>query len=434
LATKIKIGLISLGCPKNLADLEGIVASLGKVEIVDIKNANVIFLNTCGFLKTARDEVFENINQLKNKKLIVTGCLAGQFTGDDFTKFKNVYAFVSEGFYQNIKEIFNQVAKGKKIYAVTKEPTKFQTQHGKTILTNGAYSYIKIAEGCNRMCSYCLIPNLKGDYRSREMKDILDEAKSLVLNGVKELILVAQDCGLYGIDLYKKKSLATLLKKLTKIKGDFWIRVLYIYPETVDKELLAVIGESKKICKYLDIPLQHGDAKILKAMNRPNDTEKVLKRIKEIRTKIPGITLRTSLITGFPGETKSAFKNLQKFVKKIDFDHAGVFEYSREKGTKSYELKGQIPAKTKSTRRKEIMLIQQKISSQKLAKFIGKTLNVLIESYDPKNKIYMGRSEGFAPEIDGTIFVKSSMLLTLPCFKQVKITSASEYDLFGIPS
>lgn len=427
-----KIGVISLGCAKNTADTEALLAQLPKnFEIANIEDSEIILLNTCAFLKVARDEVFRNLKSLKNKKVILTGCLAGRLKKEIFKQYPQLYAVVSGKHYAEIGWIIQKIAQDKKIYAVSEEPVKYLDMPGKTLITPKSYSYVKIAEGCNNNCSFCLIPKLKGRYRSRPMFSILTEIKGLLSLGVKEIILVAQDCGCYGTDLYGKKSLAELLEKISAFKGDFWLRILYIYPERIDDELLTFIAKSPKICKYLDIPLQHGDAKILKMMRRPHIVEKTLEKIVRIRKIIPNVALRTSLIVGFPGENEKEFENLEKFVEKINFDHVGVFEYSREKGTDAYSLRRQIPARTKKLRRKKIMLFQQKISYKHGKKLVGKSQKVLIEKYDPKKKIYIGRSYRYAPEVDGKVFIKSKHPLKLNRFSKVKITKALPYDIEG---
>lgn len=427
----IKIAIVSLGCPKNLADMEGILAYLKNIELVNEKDADIVFLNTCGFLKAARDEVFGNIKKLKKKKIILIGCMAGMFKKGDLKKYSQIYAIVTGTNYSKIQKILNDVSIGKKVYAVSAEPKIFESFAGKSLLTPQSYAYVKIAEGCDNRCSYCLIPYLKGKYRSRKLDEIFEEVKSLVKFGIKEIILVAQDCGCYGKDLYGTKSLANLLQKIEKISGDFWIRLLYIYPERINAELLKTIARSGKICKYLDIPLQHGDAEILKKMFRPSNTQNILAKIKKIRKTIPGIVFRTSLIVGFPGETEKNFKNLQNFVKKIEFDHVGVFEYSRERGTAAYKMRKQISASVKKIRRQKIMLMQQKISFKNNKKNIGKIVRTLIEKYDPEANIYVGRTGRFAPEIDGEVIVKSKIPLALNNFYDVKVTAAKQYDLFG---
>jgi len=427
----INTGIISLGCPKNLADMEAVFADIENAKLVEVKKAEIIFLNTCGFLKAARDEVFENLKKLKGKKVIVMGCLAGEFTKNEIKKYPQIHAIVSSANYKDIQKIFDKVHEGEKVFAVKKEPKTFGKFLGKSLLSPTPYAYIKIAEGCWNKCSYCMIPYLKGAYRSRAMEEIIQEAKSLIALGIKEIILVAQDCGFYGSDLYGKKSLAELLKKLSEINGDFWIRTLYIYPEMIDEELLKIIKSSDKICKYLDIPLQHGDANILKEMRRPSNPEKTLERIKNIRKSIPGISFRTSFIVGFPGETKSAHKNLMKFIKEINFNNVGVFEYSREPHTAAFSMKNQLSDSLKKERKEEAMLSQQKISLENNKKFEGKTLEVLIEKYDPIKKIYIGRSQYQTPDIDGQILVKSKKPLKVNEFAKIKITKADVYDLFG---
>ena len=414
--TSPKIGLISLGCAKNFADLEAIVAGLNDVVLTDVDDSEIVLLNTCGFLKSARDEVYENLRELSGKKVVVLGCLAGKFTQKDFKKYPQIAAVVTSANYKNISSVVEKVAKGEKVYLVANEPSVFERVNGKILLGARSYAYIKIAEGCNNRCSYCLIPYLKGRYRSRPLEDILDEARSVIKRGVKEIILVAQDCGFYG-----GGKLPELLKRLVEIKGDFWIRVLYIYPERVTRELLDVMASSDKICKYLDMPLQHGDPAILKAMNRPNDLKKIFAKIKLIREIVPGITLRTSLIVGFPGESAMAYDNLVNFVEKIKFDHVGVFEYSREKGTPAYGLHGQVAAHVKNERRAKIMKVQQKISLEKNRAMIGRVVRVLID------RDGVGRSERFAPEVDGEIHVSGKA----GGFVDVQITGADEYDLSG---
>ncbi|MDP2642923.1 MAG: 30S ribosomal protein S12 methylthiotransferase RimO [Candidatus Peregrinibacteria bacterium] len=428
----INTGIISLGCPKNLADMEAVFSEVENAKLVNIEEAEIVFLNTCGFLKAARDEVFENLKKLHGKKVIILGCLASDFPKEEVKKYPQIHAIVSSANYQDIQKIFDKVYAGEKIFAVKKEPKTFGKFLGKSLLSANAYAYIKIAEGCWNKCSYCMIPYLKGAYRSREMEEIIEEAKSLIALGIKEIILVAQDCGYYGSDLYGKKSLATLLKKLAEIKGDFWIRTLYIYPEMIDEELLKTIKSSDKICKYLDIPLQHGDSNILEQMRRPNNIEKTLEKIKTIRKLIPEVTLRTSFIVGFPGETTTAYKNLLEFIKKIKFNNVGIFEYSREPHTTAFYMKNQLSDKLKKERKEKAMLLQQKISLANNKKFVGKTMQVLIEKYDPIKKIYTGHSQHHTPEVDGQILIKSRTPLKINEFVKVKITKANTYDLFGM--
>lgn len=421
----IHASLVSLGCSKNFADAEAFFSLIPNVALVNEADADVVFLNTCGFLKAARDECFEHLNRLQNKRVIVTGCLASDFEVSDFDKYPQLWAVVSEANYALIPNILDGVMHGEKTYSVSKEPKYFLEMYGKTLLQKKSFAYIKIAEGCNNTCSYCLIPALKGKYRSRKIASIIDEAKGLLALGIKELILVSQDCGYYGLDLYGKKKLATLLKKLSRIEGDFWIRVLYVYPEHISKELLSVMCSSDKICRYLDIPLQHGSSKILKAMKRPSDTERTLNKISEIRSHVPDMTLRTTFIVGFPGETDSDFDDLVGFVKKISFDHVGVFEYSREPGTFAYDLPNQLPYRVKRARRNKIMAMQEKISAKNNAALVGQTLKVLIDAPG------IGRSQRFTPDVDGVIRIENAEKLRLNDFCYVEITGSDSYNLSG---
>ncbi|MBN2087573.1 30S ribosomal protein S12 methylthiotransferase RimO [Candidatus Peregrinibacteria bacterium] len=430
--TLINTAVITLGCPKNTADTESVIAELDDICVFsNIEEAEIVILNSCAFLESARNEVYENLEKLEDKKVVLIGCLTTALKQDFFDKYPQVKAIVSPVNYPHIREIIRYVGEGAIVYQVDDEPLKYVNMPGKLLITPPGYAYIKIAEGCNNACAFCLIPKLRGRYRSRPMEPIIEEIKELIKIGVKEIVLVAQDSGCYGVDLYKKKSLVALLKKIIAIKDDFWVRVLYVYPERINDELLTLMAESDKICKYLDIPLQHGDPAILKAMLRPYDVKKTIEKIKNIRKIIPDVTLRTSLIAGFPGETESNFKNLLSFIKKIDFDHVGVFEYSREKGTEAYKAKKQIPDKTKRERHKKAMLVQQKISSDKNKKFIGSTQKVLIDGFDPELNKYIGRTQHFAPEVDGVVIIKSSKKLKSGSFYKVKITDAGEYDLFG---
>ena len=427
-----KVAVISLGCAKNLADMEGVLAGINpELQLVPYPDAEIVFLNTCGFLKEARDEVYENLKMLTKKKVIFMGCLAGTIDKSFFEKYPQVCAIVSSANYLNIDEIFQEVLKGEKVFAVSPEPTDFEVLPGKQLLTSQSYAYVKIAEGCDNSCSYCLIPKLKGKYRSRKKEQILQEVEALVNFGVKEIILVAQDCGYYGVDLYGEMKLAELLEEITSINGDFWVRVLYVYPERINDELLKVLNDSKKICKYLDIPLQHGDRSILKKMKRVSDVAKIKENIKNIREKVPGIVLRTSFIVGFPGETEKEFLNLAEFVSDIEFDHVGVFKYSKEKGTAAYDFKGDVTKENKDERFNQLMTLQQKISLRKNRELEGKVVQVLVDHFDTEKKMYIGRSMRFAPEVDGEILIKSEKKLEQNMFYDVKITEGKEYDLLG---
>ena len=428
----IKIAVITLGCPKNTADTESVLAELPKgCELGSMEESEIVILNSCAFLESARKEVYENLDRLKEKKVILIGCLTTQLKSSFFDEYPQVWAIVSPINYPHTDEVIESVISGKKMFAVEDEPEEYVDMTGKMLITPPSYSYIKIGEGCNNTCSFCLIPKLRGKYRSRPMESILSEIEGVINAGVKEVILVAQDSGYYGIDLYKEKKLPELLKKIVEIEGDFWVRVLYVYPERINDGLLNIIAESEKICKYLDIPLQHGDENILKAMRRPYDIDLTLEKLKNVRKIIPEITLRTSLIVGFPGETEENFENFLNFVEEIQFDHVGVFEYSREKKTVAYHLEDQVPEEVKTKRKEEAMKIQLKISLNKNKELIGKTCKVLIEEYSEKDDLYIGRSQRHTPDIDGLVLVKSNKKLELNEFYQVEITEAKEYDLIG---
>lgn len=411
--------------------MEAVLAELENIQVASPENCNVIFLNTCGFLKAARNEVYENIKKYHDKKIIVIGCLVSLMKEEMFEKYPQIAAIVNGTNYHNINNIFHRVIRGEKVYAVSPEPFSFEKLNGKSLLTPLSYAYVKIAEGCNHRCTYCIIPHLKGKFRSRKMAEILNEVKNLISLGIKEIILVSQDCGYYGTDLYGEIKLYELLRKINKIKGDFWIRVHYVYPEKIDEKLLEVMATSEKICKYLDMPLQHGDQDILRRMLRFSDPDKILKKIADIRKIMPEITFRTGFIVGFPGETEKNFQNLLDFVKKIQFDHVGVFTFSREKLAPSYNYPNQITQKVKNERKEKLMLLQQKIATRKNKSLIGQTQKVLIEKFDHQKNMYIGRSMHSSPGIDGEIFIKSFRPIKLYKFYKVYITASDEYDLFG---
>ncbi|MBI5753522.1 30S ribosomal protein S12 methylthiotransferase RimO [Candidatus Peregrinibacteria bacterium] len=454
----INVGIVSLGCFKNLSDMEAVLAELENVQVAPIPDSDIIFLNTCGFLKAARDEVYESIEKYNDKKIIVIGCLASLMKEDLFGKYPQIAAIVNGTNYHNINNIFHRVIRGEKVYAVSPEPFSFEKLNGKSLLTPRSYAYVKIAEGCNHRCTYCIIPYLKGKFRSRAMEDILAEITDLVKLGIKEVILVSQDCGYYGTDLYGEKRLYELLQKINAIKGDFWIRVHYVYPEKIDEKLLEAMASCEKVCKYLDMPLQHGDKEVLRRMLRFSEPEKILEKVTAIRKMMPTMTFRTGFIVGFPGETEKNFNNLISFVKKIQFDHVGVFTFSREKLASSYNYPNQLTQKIKNERKEKLMLMQQKIALKKNKALIGTACKVLIEKYNPnatnalrltglhgdrkrepktseasnhRQGAYIGRSMRSSPGIDGEVIIKSMRQLKLYNFYHVYISAANEYDLFG---
>ena len=434
------VGFISLGCPKNQIDGECLLALLDEngFEISDpYDGVDVVIINTCGFIESAKKEAIENIldmAQLKGEgtigKIVVTGCLAERYKEEILTEIPEVDAVVGIGANGNIVEICKQVLAGE---TVGKFPPKCEMpMNGKRILTTPEhYAYLKIADGCNNRCTYCAIPSIRGNYRSREIDDIIDEAKQLAEKGVKELIVVAQDTTLYGKDIYQRLALPELLKKLAEIDGIHWIRMLYCYPDEFTDELIETIATEPKILHYIDLPLQHADDKILKAMNRRGTQEQVKELIAKLRSKIPDIVIRTTFITGFPGESEESFESLALFVNETEFDHLGCFAYSAEEGTPAAEFEDQIDERTKLKRQDIIMNDQYSIVQDKHNRLIGKSFEVLIESYDAYTDSYTGRSYMDAPEIDCCVKFTCSYSLAEGEFCTVKIFDIDEYDLIG---
>lgn len=433
----MKIALINLGCSKNLVDSEimlGILSQAGYDVGLDDNNADIVIINTCSFIKDAEKESVQTImGQICNsKKIIIVGCLAQKYGQELLELIPEVSAVVGTSDIGDIAEIVKIVTnKPECSYnRVSKDLSFVQSDNiNRFHITVGPSSYIKIAEGCNCSCSYCIIPMLKGKYRSRKIESIVNEAKILSQNGINEIILIAQDTTCYGIDLYNKLSLVDLLSELEKIDGINWIRLMYTYPTYVTDELIDYIASSEKVLKYLDIPLQHASPRILKQMNRPNiDLDLFVSRL---RTKIPEIILRTCFIVGFPGETEEEFKYLCNFVKDKKFDRLGVFEYSKVENTIAANFKGQILSKIKKQRRKKLMEIQYDISLEKHVAMIGKKIDVLLEKFSDSGK-GLGRSYMDAPEIDGVVYVNSVEDYLPGDIIPVKITKASAYDLYGV--
>ncbi len=434
------VGFISLGCPKNQIDGECLLALLDEngFEISDpYDGVDVVIVNTCGFIESAKKEAIENIldmAQLKEEgtvgKIVVTGCLAERYKEEILNEIPEVDAVVGIGANGSIAEICRQVLEGE---TVGKFPPKCELPlSGQRILTTPEYyAYIKIAEGCNNCCTYCAIPSIRGNYRSREMADIIDEAKQLAEKGVKELIVVAQDTTLYGKDIYGRLALPELLKKLGEIDGIHWIRMLYCYPDEFTDELIEAIATEPKVLHYVDLPLQHADDEVLKAMNRRGTQAEVKELIIKLRERIPDIVIRTTFITGFPGETEESFDNLALFVNETEFDHMGCFAYSPEEGTPAAEFDGQIDERTKQKRQDIIMNDQYAIVQDKHSRLIGKSFEVLVEEYDAYTDSYTGRSYMDAPEIDCCIKFTCNTPLEAGDFCEVKIFDIDEYDLIG---
>lgn len=437
----MKIFFVSLGCDKNLVDSEmmiGMLAEKGHVITDDEKEAEVVVVNTCCFILDAKQESIDTILQMaelkkngKMKVLIVTGCLGERYREEIQSEIPQVDAILGTNSFDLIAEAIDEVMEGKKqnhfndIQAVP--------VHGKKrmVTTGGHYAYLKIAEGCDKHCTYCIIPKIRGNFRSVPMEVLVEEATKLAEDGVKELILVAQETTVYGKDLYGEKSLPKLLKKLAAIEGLQFIRLLYCYPEEITPELIQVIKEETKICHYLDMPIQHAADPILKRMGRRTNNEQLRNMIATLRKEIPDICLRTTLITGFPGETAKDFAVLKDFVKEMKFDRLGVFPYSAEEGTPAAKMKKQVPSFIKNRRKNIIMKMQQQIAFDKAEEMIGRKLEVLIEGKLPEEGVFIGRTYKDAPNVDGMIFVNSDRELVTGDVVTVGVTDFHEYDLIG---
>ena len=432
--------MVSLGCPKNQVDAEmmlKILADAGFEISTEESEADAIIINTCGFIEEAKQEAIENILEAaqykkngKCKALIVTGCLAERYKDDVTKEIPEADVCVGIGSNGNIAEIV-KAALDKK--AVNSYGDKLSLDlNGDRILGGYSFStYLKIGDGCDNCCTYCAIPQIRGRMRSRTIEDCVSEAKRLADRGVTELIVVAQDTTAYGTDIYGKPMLTELLKELVKIEKLHWIRTLYTYPERITDDLLELIAKEKKLCKYLDMPIQHVNGEILKKMNRRGDENSLRALIERIRSKVPDITLRTTLITGFPGETEEQFTQLAQFVKDIKFDRLGCFPYSAEENTVAANMPDQIEEQTKVDRMESIMETQLAVNNEKNNEKIGKTFEVLIEGYDDYIRCYYGRSYADAPEIDGKIFFISGRPLKIGDYVKVKINDTVEYDLLG---
>ena len=435
-----KVSIISLGCAKNQVDAETMLYALanGGFEVVDDPAfADVVIINTCGFLESARAEAVESIIEMgklkpegRVKKIIVTGCMS-QLLGEEIIKeMPEVDAVLALKGTNDIVSAVNRVLRGES-FTLCGKPEEF-TLGGKRILGNEPYyAYLKIAEGCDNRCAYCLIPEIRGKFRSRDMAELIEEAEYLASIGVKELNVIAQDITRYGEDIYGKPSLPELLRKLCKIEGIKWIRLLYAYPDRVTDELLETMAKEEKIVKYLDLPLQHASKNVLYKMNRRGDENSLLELITKIRQKVEGITLRTTFITGFPGETEEDFEILDNFVAKARFEKLGVFPYSREEGTPAFDFENQVDDDIKEQRAEVIMDRQALISEELTARFIGKTEDVLVEGYDGYIKMFFGRSRYDAPDVDGKVFFTSTKKPRQGDIVKVKITDTLEYDLCG---
>lgn len=428
-----KIALISHGCAKNLIDSElmlGILTENGYQITLNEDETDIVVVNTCSFICDAERESIGTILELveKGKKVIVAGCLAQKHPKELKKEIPEIAGIVGTTDFNKIIEVVKNIDNDY-IAEVNEKPDYIYPENvERQQITMGASSYIKIADGCNYRCGYCIIPYLRGDYHSRKMEDIVTEAKKLVKRGVTEIILIAQDTTGYGIDIYKKPMLAQLLKELNKIEGLGWIRIMYAYPTTMSDELIDAIAKLDKVVKYVDIPLQHSHPEVLKLMNRPAYDYKPL--IENIRKHIPNVSIRTTFIVGYPQETEEHFEHLKQFIQDMKFDRVGVFEYSREKGTPSYNMKPQVSKKIAHQRFKELMKIQQKISLDRNRNFIGKEIPCIIEAFSDNGEV-VARTQYDAPEIDGTVSIKTDKHVIPGDIEQVKIIDATEYDLIG---
>lgn len=436
-----KVGMISLGCPKNQVDAELMLKKLvdaGYILVQDADKADVVIVNTCGFIEDAKRESIEAILEMADlksdgllKKILVTGCLAQRYNDEVFTEIPEVDGVVGIGANADIVAACDALFESDEQYSSFPVKENLPLDGGRILTTPEYTAYLKIADGCSNRCSYCAIPSIRGDFRSRKMEDILEEANMLCEKGVKELILVAQDTTRYGEDLYGELKLPELLGELNKIEKLQWIRLLYCYPERVTDELLDAISENEKVCHYIDIPMQHADGEILKAMNRRGDKESLLALVEKIRARIPDVVLRTTFITGFPGETEDAFTTLSEFVNEAKIDRVGCFAYSREEGTPAYDFDNQVDSDVAAERAEIIMNQQYTISEEKLDACIGKTYDVLVEGYDPYTDSYYGRTYMDSPDIDNNIVFTSGYRVDDGDIVPVEIFDKDEYSLIG---
>ncbi len=435
----MKIGMISLGCPKNLTDSETMLGILSKENeiVTEIDEAEIIIVNTCGFIDSAKEESINTVLEMaeykkKNlKKLIMTGCLAERYNKEIMKELPEVDAVVGAGDYYKIADIIKSTIEGEKPCMFGHQNEPIPEGLPRRIATPPYTAYLKIADGCDNNCTYCAIPNIRGKYRSRRIEDILAEATELANNGVKELIVIAQDTTRYGKDIYGRYSLDRLLKELTKIDGIHWIRLHYFYPEAVTEDVLDIMAREEKICNYIDMPIQHINDDILRRMARRVDSIDIKKKIEQIRAKMPDAVIRTSLISGFPGEDVWAHQQLYNFVREYKLDRVGVFPYSKEEDTAAATFSGQLPDEIKQQRADSIMQLQRTISHKKNKARLGTAMEVLCEGYDEENFMYYGRSYADSIEVDGKVYFAAEDEVLPGEFVRVEILDADEYDLTG---
>jgi len=435
----LNIGVVSLGCAKNLVDTEvmlGILGHEGYRIVSDPAEAEVIIVNTCAFIDSAKEESINTVLEMaaykeeKCRLLIVCGCMAERYHDEIMQELPEVDAVVGTGDYVKIADVIRRAEQGEKpvLYGHMNDELP---EEARMLSTPGYMAYLKIADGCDNCCTYCIIPKLRGKYRSRPMEDIVSEAQELAASGVKELIVIAQDTSRYGIDLYGAYKLPVLLKQLCAIDGVHWVRVLYVYPEMITDELIETYRTEKKLVHYMDIPIQHAHDAVLKKMGRHLNHEKLVALLEKLRKAIPDMVLRTTVITGFPGETEEAFKTLLLFVKTMRFDRLGAFPYSKEEGTPAAKLSDQLPEDVKVARAEEVLRVQAEISLALQNEKIGTVLEVLTEGYDEESLMYYGRSAGDAPEVDNTVYFVAMDEVEIGSFVPVEILTAEEYELVG---
>lgn len=437
----MKILFISLGCDKNLVDTEvmlGMLASRGYEMTNDEQEADIIVINTCCFIHDAKEESIQNILEMaeykKNgsaKALIVTGCMAERYRQEILDEIPEVDEVLGTTAYDRILDAVDAALAGQHEVMTADLDALPLPETKRLVTTGGHFAYLKIAEGCDKHCTYCIIPKIRGNFRSVPMERLLKEAQDLAAQGVKELILVAQETTLYGKDLYGEKSLPKLLRELCKISGIRWIRILYCYPEEITDELIQVIKEEPKICHYLDLPIQHANDTILKRMGRRTSKQELIDIVQKLRKEIPDICLRTTLITGFPGETQEQHEEVMEFIDTLEFDRLGAFTYSLEEDTPAATFEDQIDEEVKEDRQADIMELQQEIAFDKAEDMIGREVLVMIEGKVADENAYVGRTYRDAPNVDGLIFINTDVELISGDFAKVKVTGALDYDLIG---
>ena len=437
----MKILFISLGCDKNLVDSEvmlGLLVQKGHTITSDEQDADAVVINTCCFIHDAKEESIQTILEMAAlkeqglKALIVTGCLAQRYKEEILQEIPEIDAVLGTTSYASIVDAVEEAAAG---HAYSRyDPIDYLPDNSgvERMITTGTYmAYMKIAEGCDKCCTYCVIPKIRGSYRSVPMPELLAEAKRLAAEGVKELVLVAQETTVYGMDLYGEKTLPKLLQELCKIEGLKWIRLMYCYPEEITNDLIRVMREEEKICHYIDMPIQHSSDMVLKRMGRRTNQAQIREVIRKLREAMPDIIIRTSLISGFPGETQEQHEDLYCFLNEMELDRVGVFTYSQEENTPAAAFEDQVPEEIKEQRRDELMLLQQEISYEQDEKLIGTEMEVLVEGYLFEDDVYVGRTYRDAPKVDGSVFIRAEEEIISGDFVKVKITGAQEYDLIG---